>query len=101
LAEEQGLELWLSLANIDLGWAEAEHGEVELGLEHIRSGLSSYAATGASLGRPHCLGVLAAALARIGQLDEALQVVAEALALLMRLESTIPLPNCIACEAIC
>ena len=81
LAEEHGLELWLSLANIDLGWAEAEHGEVELGLEHIRSGLSSYAATGASLGRPHCFGVLAAALARIGQLDEALQLVAEALAL--------------------
>jgi len=73
--------LWLSLANIDLGWAEAEHGKVELELEHMRNGLSSYVATGARLWRPHCSGVLAATLGRTGQLDEGLNVIAEALAL--------------------
>jgi tetratricopeptide (TPR) repeat protein len=77
LSEEHGLELWLSLANVDLGWVEAEQGLVEMGLEHMRNSLRSYAATGATLWRTHFLSLMAGVLSKAGRRDEALAVAAE------------------------
>ncbi len=84
LADEHGLELWLAFGNIDLGWAEVELGCAEQGIEQMRRGLAAYQATGAKLWRPHFLGLLAVALSRTQQLEEALTVAKEALALAER-----------------
>lgn len=79
LAEEYGLEMWKSFGVINRGWAMAEQGQVEAGIEQMRRGLASYEATGAQLWRPHFLGLLAAALAKVGRVEEGLAAITEAL----------------------
>jgi DNA-binding winged helix-turn-helix (wHTH) protein/predicted ATPase len=79
LAEEYGLELWKSYGLIHRGWSMAEQGDVDAGIDQMRRGLSTYEKTGARLWRPHYLGLLAEALAKGGQLDEAIAVITEAL----------------------
>lgn len=81
LADENGLELWLAFGNADLGWAEAEWGQAAKGIEQIRRGLAAYEATGAKLWRPYFLGLLAMALCKPDQVEEALAVANEAVAL--------------------
>jgi predicted ATPase len=78
LADEYGLELWLAFGKIDLGSAEVELGEIEKGVEQMRSGLAAYEATGAKLWRPYFLGLLATGLSKVGHIDEALRIVNEA-----------------------
>ena len=47
----------------------------------MRQGLAAYRATGAELGRPYFLALLAEAYGKVGQAEEGLTVLAEALAL--------------------
>jgi predicted ATPase len=75
------LDLWSAFGNIDLGWAEAELGDVEKGIERMRQGLAAYQATGARLWRPHFLYLLAGTLSKAEQAEEGLAVAKEALAL--------------------
>jgi DNA-binding winged helix-turn-helix (wHTH) protein/predicted ATPase len=84
LADEYGLELWLAFGNIDLGWAEVAQAQVETGIERMRRGLAAYETTGARLWRPYFLGLLATALATAQQFEEALKVVADAIAIAER-----------------
>jgi len=58
----------------------AYHGQGVEGIEEIRQGLAAYQATGAELGRPWFLALLAEACGKAGQAEEGLHVVAEALA---------------------
>jgi DNA-binding winged helix-turn-helix (wHTH) protein/tetratricopeptide (TPR) repeat protein len=81
LADEYGLELWLAYGVIELGWAEAEMGNAQKGIEQMQRGLAAYEATGAKLWRPHFLGLLAVALSRAGRLAEGLAVAKEGIAL--------------------
>ena len=62
------------------GWALTEQGQVEEGTAQIHQGLDSYRATGAELGRPYFLSLLAEAYGKVGQLGKGLTVLAEALA---------------------
>jgi predicted ATPase len=61
------------------GWALVELGQEDEGLAKLREGLIAYRATGAELERPHWLGLMAAACAKTGRIEEALRVVSEAL----------------------
>lgn len=81
LADEYGLDLWQALGNIDLGWAEAELGNAEQGIEQMQRGLASYLATGAKLWCPYLLGLLAGQLAKAGRVEEGLGAITKALTL--------------------
>jgi len=55
-------------------------GEGEVGLMHMRQGLAAVLATGQTLARPFCLVLLAEGAVQVGQSEEGLRLVAEALA---------------------
>jgi predicted ATPase len=80
LAKEHGLELWMTLSAIYGGRAQVEEGTAADGIEEMRAGIAIYQSTGAKLWRPHFLCLLAEALAKAGQPEEGLSVLAEALA---------------------
>ncbi len=79
VSTEQGFASWLALGTILRGWALAQQGQGEEGIAQMRQGLAAYLATGAELGRPRQLAMLAEAYGRVGQTAEGLAVLAEAL----------------------
>jgi DNA-binding winged helix-turn-helix (wHTH) protein/tetratricopeptide (TPR) repeat protein len=81
IADEYGLEMWSALGHIDRGWAMTHEQDGEAAVRELRRGLTAYEATGGRLWRPHFLGLLAEALARLEREDEGLAAIAEALAL--------------------
>jgi predicted ATPase len=62
------------------GWALAQQGEVTEGIAQIRQGFAGFRATGAGLTWPWWLATLAEAYGKVGQLDEGLRALEEALA---------------------
>src|SRR5262249_4688937 len=76
------LSVWLAGSLVLRGWAMVEQGAGASGIAVLREGLNDWAATGSGSNQTYLRGLLAEALAREGQLDEALPVVAEALALI-------------------
>jgi predicted ATPase len=64
-----------------LGWAHVSQGAVEEGEAELRRGLAVWQAAGAEFHRPHMLGWLAEAAGKLGRIDEGLDQLAEALAL--------------------
>jgi DNA-binding winged helix-turn-helix (wHTH) protein/tetratricopeptide (TPR) repeat protein len=81
LAEEYGLDFWMPYGMIQLGWAEAELGNPQTGIDRMQRGLSTYAATGAQLWTPYLLGLLSDQLSKAGRVREALATMAKALAM--------------------
>ncbi len=79
LADEYGLELWVAHGLFELGWAEAELGDTQNGIEQMQRGLAAYEATGAKLWSPYFLGLLADQLARAGRFEEGLATILEGL----------------------
>jgi DNA-binding winged helix-turn-helix (wHTH) protein/predicted ATPase/energy-coupling factor transporter ATP-binding protein EcfA2 len=79
IADEYGLDLWQALGNIDMGWAEAELGNRQLGIEQMQQGVAAYRATGAKLWCPHFLGLYAEQLGKAGRTEEGLDAIAQAL----------------------
>ncbi|HEV8713986.1 MAG TPA: AAA family ATPase, partial [Candidatus Binatia bacterium] len=79
LSTEQGFPYWLALGTIWRGWALAARGQTEEGIAQIRQGLAAYQATGAEAGRPWYLALLAEAYGKVGQAEEGLNVLTEAL----------------------
>jgi DNA-binding winged helix-turn-helix (wHTH) protein/predicted ATPase len=79
IADEYGLDLWQALGNIDMGWAEAELGNRQLGIDQMQQGVATYRATGAKLWFPHFLGLYAEQLGKAGRTEEALDAIAQAL----------------------
>ncbi len=79
LAEEYGLELWVAFGKIDLGWADAELGNIQQGIEEMQQGVAAYEATGGKLWSPYSRSLLANALAKAGRIEEGLGVISEAL----------------------
>jgi class 3 adenylate cyclase len=70
LSREQLFPYWLAVGRITRGWALANHGHGGEGIEEIRQGLAAYQATGAELGRPWFLALLAEAYGKAGQAEE-------------------------------
>jgi predicted ATPase len=81
LATEQGFPYFLAWGTILRGWALAEQGLGSEGIAQILQGLAAYWATGAELRGPHFFTLLAEAYGTVGQAEEGLIVLAEALAL--------------------
>jgi predicted ATPase len=63
LARAQEFTLWVAGGTMLSGWASAEQGEGEEGVAQMRQGLAAWRATGAELGQPDYLALLAEALA--------------------------------------
>jgi class 3 adenylate cyclase/predicted ATPase len=81
LSSEQGFALFLAYGTILQGWALAEQGRGEEGIAQIHQGLVAQQATGAEGLRPHFLALLAEACGKVGQAEEGLSALSEALAL--------------------
>ena len=84
LADEYGLAIWVSYGLIEAGWAVAELGNPQDGIEKMRRGLAEYEATGAKLRSPYFLGLLADQLGKTGRVEEGLLTITEALNLAER-----------------
>ena len=80
LADEHGFALWLGRGQVLQGWTMAQRGDGAAAVKRIREGLSAAAATGSGLWKPLLFGLLAEALALVGEIDEGLIVLAQALA---------------------
>jgi DNA-binding SARP family transcriptional activator/predicted ATPase len=81
LCEEGGFTYYLAWATILLGWVQVKAGEVEKGILQLRRGMADFDKTGAGVRKPYYLSLLAEALHTVGQVDEALRLLAEALTL--------------------
>jgi predicted ATPase/class 3 adenylate cyclase len=84
LANEQEAPFWVAFGTIMRGWALAEQGQGEEGVAEIRQGLAAWRATGAELARPYFLALLAEAHGKMGQIEEGLTALVEALDLAHR-----------------
>ena len=80
LAREQGFTQRLATGTILLGWALTAQGQKAEGVDQVRQGLAAFRATGAELARPYYLALLAEAYAKVGQQEDGLTLLAEALA---------------------
>jgi predicted ATPase/class 3 adenylate cyclase len=81
LCSEQGFPHWLTYGTILRGWALTAQGEGAEGIAQMRQGLVARRATGAELHRPYFLSLLAEAYGEVGQPEEGLTVLVEALAM--------------------
>ncbi len=80
LAREQGFVQWLAGGMIVRGWALAEQGSIEEGIEQLRQGMVTWQTLGTTLGQTHTLFRLAQAYGKGRQTGEGLRVLDEALA---------------------
>jgi len=79
LSTERGFPTWLANATVLHGWALAKQGQGEAGIAQIRHGLAAHQAAGEEIARSHFLGLLAEVCEKVGQLEEGLTVLNEAL----------------------
>jgi DNA-binding winged helix-turn-helix (wHTH) protein/predicted ATPase len=84
VSSEHGLALYQAMATIMRGWTMVGQGRQEEAIEHMRQGLADLRATGTELVRPHFLALLAEALGRNRQSEEALRLLEEALEVVPR-----------------
>jgi predicted ATPase len=79
LSTEHEASQWLAAGTIIEGVARAELGEGDAAIVQIRRGLAAYESTGAQLFVPYFLSLLARACSKLGQPEEGLRVIGEAL----------------------
>src|SRR5262249_32465875 len=84
LCNEQGFLAFLEGAITWRGWALAEQGQAEDGIQQIQQGMAAARAMGMELVRPHFLALLAEAYGKTGQVEEGLTALTEALAAVER-----------------
>ena len=80
LCTAQGFTLYLARGTILQGWARAEQGQEAAGLAQMRQGLAAYQATAAAVFQPYYLAFLAETYGKLGQAEEGLTLLGEALA---------------------
>jgi class 3 adenylate cyclase/predicted ATPase len=84
LATEQGFPFWRAQGMIYRGWVKVKNGDVTEGISLLRSGSADYRATGAVLWMPHHIALLASACEIEGQVDEAVNLLDDALRIVER-----------------
>jgi predicted ATPase len=84
LSTEHGVPLFLAWSTIFRGWVLTEQGQGEEGVAQICQGLAAYRPNGGGGFRPHFLALLAGAYGKVGQTEEGLSAVSEALTLVNR-----------------
>jgi predicted ATPase/transcriptional regulator with XRE-family HTH domain len=82
VSAEHGYPLFHGMSAYVHGWAMTEQERLDDGMAQMRQGLTTFRATGAESGTPYFLAQLAEFCARTGQLDEAVVLDEEALAIL-------------------
>src|SRR5262249_21216336 len=80
LCTEQGFALFLAGGSMYRGWAVVEQGQGKEGIAQIHRGLTAYRATGAEMGRPYFLALLAEAYGKVGEAEQGLAALVDALA---------------------
>lgn len=81
LSKEHGFVRWLAGGMMVRGWALAEQGALEEGIEQLKQGLAAWRAMGGELALPHFLSTLAEAYGKGGRAHEGLRVLEEAQAI--------------------
>jgi predicted ATPase len=81
LAQEQGFPHWMAVGALVRGWALAQQGKGQEGIEQMHQGLRAHHATGAEIGRPYWLALLAEVHGMLGEPEAGLTALAEALTL--------------------
>jgi len=81
LSTEQSFPYFLAFGTILRGCALTAQGEGAGGIALVHQGLAAYRATESELHRPYFLSLLAEAYGKVGQLEEGLSVLGEALAI--------------------
>jgi len=81
VSTEQGFPFWLAFGMILRGWVFTAQGRGAEGMAQIHQGLAAYRATGAEVDNPYFLALLAEAYGKVGQPEEGLTVLVEALAM--------------------
>jgi TOMM system kinase/cyclase fusion protein len=81
LTTDQGFPHWRAFGSILCGWTLAYQGQAKEGIEQIYQGLRAFRATEAELWRPYLLALLAEAHGTIGEPEEGLTLLTEALTL--------------------
>jgi predicted ATPase len=76
---EHGFPFRAAFGSMLLGWAMAERGAGQAGIARIEEGIATFQATGSRLHSSVWLGLLAGAYGKLGQPEEGLTVLAEAL----------------------
>ena len=84
LSQEQGFPLYSALGLLFRGWALAMQEQEEAGIAQIRQGLAAWRASGAEVRVASFFALLADAYLRVGQAQEGLAVITEALSLVER-----------------
>jgi class 3 adenylate cyclase/predicted ATPase len=79
LSREHGFAYDLVMGEILRGWALADQGQHEAGIAQIRQGIASWQAIGSETYLTQYLALLAEAYGKVGQAEEGLNAVAEAL----------------------
>jgi class 3 adenylate cyclase/predicted ATPase len=79
VATEQGFSLWRAMGAIYRGWLKVKNGDVVEGISLIRNGSEAYRATGAEAWVPHQIALLARASEIAGQIEEAVDLLDDAL----------------------
>jgi TOMM system kinase/cyclase fusion protein len=80
LSREQGFPGWLATGTLAQGWALAKQGEPEQGIAQMRQGLAAKQGQGMGQGRPIDLAYLAEVHLDMGQPEQGLRLLEEALA---------------------
>jgi predicted ATPase len=80
LSTKERFPLWLAIGTILRGGALAEQGQGPEGIAQMRQGWAVFQKTGAEVGRPYFLALLAEVYGRGGRAEEGLNVLDEALA---------------------
>src|SRR5215475_12687909 len=71
--------MWLAAGTVERGWALAAQGKGEAGIAQIRQGIAAWQGTGTAVALPYGLALLAEAYGQVGQTEEGLRVLTEAL----------------------
>ncbi|MBI3798252.1 MAG: hypothetical protein HY268_14975, partial [Deltaproteobacteria bacterium] len=79
LAHEHGFPLWLAYGTVFQGWALAMQGQEEEGIIHIHQGMITAQGMGTEMAHSHHLALLAEAYGNIGQSEDGLRALSEAL----------------------
>ncbi|MBI4563061.1 MAG: AAA family ATPase [Candidatus Rokubacteria bacterium] len=80
VSTEHGFPFWATLGTLFRGWAVAAMERWEGGIGEMQKALAAYRAMGAEATLPYLLGLLAEAYANVGQADQGLSVLPEAIA---------------------
>jgi predicted ATPase len=75
LSEKYGFSFWQAMGAIYLGYSQFKQGSRLKGIQMLREGLAAETASGAEVGRPFFLTLLAEALAEMGQIDEGIAMI--------------------------